>query len=67
MASSAFPRCLPADGLTKVELARETRRTRIVEIERTTRGTAYRNMLKRYSAEAALEHELERLFEGWSK
>jgi hypothetical protein len=38
-----------------------------VEIERTRRGTAYRNMLKRYSAKAALERELERLIEEWSR
>jgi hypothetical protein len=30
-------------------------------------GTAYRNMLKRYSAKAVLERELERLTEEWSK
>jgi hypothetical protein len=55
---------------TKIELAREIgRRTpaRIVEIERTRRGTAYRNMLKRYSAKAALERELERLVGTWGE
>jgi hypothetical protein len=36
------------------------------EIERTRRGTAYRNMLKRHGAKAALERELERLIEEWS-
>jgi len=36
-----------------------------VEIERTRRGTAYRNMMKRYSAKAALERELERLVKEW--
>jgi hypothetical protein len=48
--------------MTKIELAREiTRRSlaHIVEIERTRRGTAYRNMMKRYSAGAALEREPE--------
>jgi hypothetical protein len=40
---------------------------RIVEIERTRRGTAYRNMLKRYSAKAVLEREQERLIEEWSR
>ena len=59
-----------ADTMTpKFELAREIARrtpTRIVEIERTRRGTAYRNMLKRYGAKAALERELERLVEEWS-
>jgi hypothetical protein len=53
----------------KFELAREIARrtpTRIVEIERTRCGTAYRNMLKRYGAKAALERELERLVEEWS-
>jgi hypothetical protein len=57
-------------SMTKIELAREiARRTpaRIVEIEWTGRGTAYRNMLKRYSAKAALERELERLAEEWSR
>ena len=38
-----------------------------MEIERTRRGTAYRNMLKRYSAKAVLERELERLVAEWSK
>jgi hypothetical protein len=44
--------------MTKIELAREiARRTpvRIVEIERTRRGTAYRNMLKRYGAKGVLQ------------
>jgi hypothetical protein len=40
--------------LAVIERARRTP-ARIVEIERTRRGTAYRNMMKRYSAEAALE------------
>jgi len=40
---------------------------RIVEIERTKRGTAYRNMMKRFSVKAVLERELERLIEEWSK
>lgn len=47
--------------MTKIELAREIGRrapARIVEIERTRRGTAYRNMLKRYSAKAALSSGL---------
>jgi len=30
---------------------------RILEIDRTRRGTAHRNMMKRYSAKAALERE----------
>ena len=38
-----------------------------MEIERVRRGTAYRNMMKRYSAKAALERELERLIEEWSR
>jgi hypothetical protein len=46
--------------LAIIERAKRTP-ARIVEIERTRRGTAYRNMLKRYSAKAALERELERL------
>jgi hypothetical protein len=33
--------------------------TRIAEIERTRRGTAYRNMMERYSAKAVLERQLE--------
>ena len=56
--------------MTKIELARDIARrapARIVEIERTRRGTAYRNMLKRYGAKAALEREQERLIEEWSK
>ena len=56
--------------MSKIELAREIARrtpTRIVEIERTRRGTAYRNMLKRHSAKAAPERELERLTEEWSR
>jgi hypothetical protein len=56
--------------ITKIELAREiARRTpsRIVEIERTRRGTAYRNMLKQYSAKAVLEREIERLAEEWTR
>jgi hypothetical protein len=55
---------------TRIELAREIgRRTpaRIVEIERTRRGTAYRNMLKRYGAKAVLERELERLVGTWGE
>ena len=64
------PTCLPNDGprvgvahqdvvmtpgqLAVIEHARRTP-ARIVEIERTRRGTAYRNMMKRYSAKAALE------------
>jgi hypothetical protein len=52
--------------LAVIERARRTP-ARIVEIERTRRGTAYRNMLKRYSASAVLERELERLIEEWSK
>ena len=55
--------------MTKFELARiiAARSTaRFVEIERTRRGTAYRNMMKRYSAKAALERELERLVEEWA-
>jgi hypothetical protein len=39
----------------------------IVEIERTRRDTAYRNMLKRHGAKGVLERELERLFEEWSE
>jgi hypothetical protein len=42
-------------------------KTTRAEIERTRRGTAYRNMMKRYSAKAVLERELERLTEEWSK
>jgi hypothetical protein len=42
--------------LAVIERARRTP-ARIVEIERTRRGTAYRNMMKRYSAKAALERE----------
>jgi hypothetical protein len=56
--------------MTKIELVRSiARRTpaRIVEIERTRRGTAYRTMLKRYGASAVLERELERLAEEWPK
>jgi hypothetical protein len=56
--------------MTKIELAREIARrtpTHIVEIERTRRGTAYRHMMKRYSARSALERELERLIEEWSR
>ena len=52
--------------LAIIERARRTP-ARIVEIERTRRGTAYRNMLKRYSAKAVLERELERLVAEWSK
>jgi hypothetical protein len=51
--------------LAIIERAKRTP-ARIVEIERTRRGTAYRNMLKRYGAKAALERELERLAEEWS-
>jgi hypothetical protein len=43
--------------LAIIERARRTP-ARIVEIERTRRGTAYRNMLKRYGAKAVLEREL---------
>jgi len=50
--------------LTVIERARRTP-ARIVEIEWTRRGTAYRNMMKRYSAKAVLERELERLAEEW--
>jgi hypothetical protein len=52
--------------LAVIERARRTP-ARTVEIERTRRGTAYRNMLKRYGAKAVLERELERLAEEWSK
>jgi len=38
-----------------------------VEIERTRRGTAYRNMLKRYGAKAVLEREVERLVGTWGE
>jgi len=40
---------------------------RIVEIERTRRGTAYRNMLKRYRAKGVLEGEPERLVGTWDE
>jgi len=54
----------------RIELVRAiARRTpaRIVEIERTRRGTAYRNMLKRHSAKAVLEGELERPVGTWGE
>ena len=45
----------------QLAIIQRARRTpaRIVKIERTRRGTAYRNMLKRYSAKGALERQLE--------
>ena len=46
MTHSNAPRPAP---MTKIELAREIARrslARIVEVERTRRGTAYRNMMK---------------------
>jgi hypothetical protein len=60
-----FVRRRDPQQLAVIERARRTP-TRILEIERTRRGAAYRNMLKRYSAKAALERELERLVEAWS-
>jgi hypothetical protein len=51
--------------LAVIERARRTP-ARIVEIERTRRGTAYRNMLKRYGVKGVLQRELERLIEEWS-
>jgi hypothetical protein len=60
-----------ADDMTPKQLAVIERArhspTRIVEIERTRRGTAYRNVMKRYSAKAALERELERLVGTWGR
>ena len=44
--------------LAMIERAKRTP-ARIVKIEWTRRGTAYRNMMKRYSAKAALERQLE--------
>jgi hypothetical protein len=38
-----------------------------VEIERTRRGTAYRDMLKQDGAKAVLERDLERLIGEWSR
>ena len=60
-----------ADDMTPKQLAVIERArhspTRIVEIERTRRGTAYRNVMKRCSAKAALERELERLVGTWGR
>ena len=60
-----------ADDMTPKQLAVIERArhspTRIVEIERTRRGTAYRNVMKRRSAKAALERELERLVGTWGR
>ena len=44
--------------LAIIERAKRTP-ARIVEIERTRRGSVCRNMMKRYSAKAALERQLE--------
>jgi hypothetical protein len=63
-------RSLPSpDDPETISVIERARRTpaRIVEIERTRRGTAYRNMLKRHSAKAVLERELERLIGEWSR
>jgi hypothetical protein len=66
MATTRQAEPMTPQQLAIIERARRTP-VRIVEIERTRRGTAYRNMLKRYSAKAALERELERLIEEWSR
>jgi hypothetical protein len=56
---SGQDKCSPRRNSPSSERARHMP-ARIVLIERTRRRTAYRNMLKRYSAKAALERELER-------
>jgi hypothetical protein len=54
-------------GQARSALAVEPLLRSLVEIERTRRGTAHRNMLKRHSAKAVLEGELERLVGTWGR